>query len=62
MQANYGSIQDLRICGVPIGPLWLKEHSIEPIELSKDGSIIIIVGTDCLLLPNQCEVSHALNS
>jgi D-aminopeptidase len=62
VQANYGAIQDLHICGIPIGLLWLKEHPAPSIELQKDGSIIIIVGTDCPLLPNQCDVVSPLVS
>ena len=55
VQANYGHPKDLRICGVPVGKLWLKDHPNQDIAV-KDGSIIVIVGTDVPLLPKQCEV------
>jgi hypothetical protein len=56
VQANYGGQEELHICSVPVGKLWVRHHGPRPPPVNKDGSIIIIVGTDCPLLPNQCEV------
>jgi D-aminopeptidase len=56
VQANYGWRRHLRIDGVPVGdeiPL-----SVVPsprMAPPADGSIIVIVGTDAPLLPNQCK-------
>jgi L-aminopeptidase/D-esterase-like protein len=55
VQCNYGSRQNLRIAGVPVGremegfrPEW---HFPSPSE--GDGSIIVVVATDAPLLPHQ---------
>lgn len=51
VQANFGTLPDLMIAGVPVG----KEITdLEPIEKpQQDGSIIIIVGTDAPLSSSQ---------
>ncbi|KAL6792149.1 DmpA/ArgJ-like protein [Trichoderma sp. SZMC 28012] len=62
VQANYGSPDNLRIGGVPVGQI-LKEQGettaeqLKPGEKEprKDGSIIVIVGTDAPLLPVQLQ-------
>ncbi|KAL7952925.1 DmpA/ArgJ-like protein [Trichoderma compactum] len=62
VQANYGSPYNLRIGGVPVGQI-LKEQGqtaaeqLKPGEKEprKDGSIIVIVGTDAPLLPVQLQ-------
>ncbi len=57
VQANYGQRHDLRIDGVPIG------RHIDDVEVplarteppdAREGSIIVIVGTDAPLIPVQC--------
>lgn len=53
VQANYGSMENLHIAGVPVGRI-LKEQSTADItpearEPRKDGSIIIVIGTDAPL-------------
>ncbi len=55
VQANYGSREDLRLDGVPVG----REIPLSAIpsgwdEAPGEGSIIIILGTDAPLLPFQC--------
>ncbi|MEZ4864578.1 MAG: P1 family peptidase [Caldilineaceae bacterium] len=56
VQANYGSREDLRVDGVPVGRLISQELAPLPRgKQSKDGSIIIIVATDAPLLPFQCK-------
>ena len=60
VQANYGSAENLSIGGIPVGSI-LKEQSeaasakSEFSEPRKDGSIIIVVGTDVPLLPVQLQ-------
>lgn len=62
VQANYGSANNLHIGGVPVGQI-LKEQgqqTAEQLKLGekeprKDGSIIVIVGTDAPLLPVQLQ-------
>jgi len=49
VQANYGSRQQLRIAGVPVGRE-ITEHSLQGRD---GGSIIIVVATDAPLLPHQ---------
>jgi D-aminopeptidase len=56
VQANYGSREDLRVDGVPIGKLI--GESVVPSawdEAPGGGSIIIIIATDAPLLPVQCK-------
>jgi len=55
VQANYGSREDLLVCGVPVGrefPDLMPENPDLP-HLPKEGSIIIVVATDAPLLPHQ---------
>ncbi|UKZ77061.1 hypothetical protein TrVFT333_004778 [Trichoderma virens FT-333] len=62
VQANYGSPDNLRIGGVPVGQI-LKEQGQQATEQlkpgekepRKDGSIIVVVGTDAPLLPVQLQ-------
>ncbi|MEZ4622330.1 MAG: P1 family peptidase [Caldilineaceae bacterium] len=61
VQANYGSREDLRLDGIPVGRLIDRQKTPAPRDEllaekeSKDGSIIIIVATDAPLLPFQCK-------
>ncbi|KAL7935114.1 DmpA/ArgJ-like protein [Trichoderma chlorosporum] len=62
VQANYGSRDNLCIGGVPVGQI-LKEQGQQAAEQlkpgekepRKDGSIIVVVGTDAPLLPVQLQ-------
>jgi D-aminopeptidase len=61
VQANYGTREDLRLDGIPVGRLIDRQRSPTPRDAisgekqDKDGSIIIIVATDAPLLPFQCK-------
>ena len=57
VQANYGDRALLRVDGVPIGQLIPDAHTPVPFKKVEgpSSSIIIIVGTDAPLLPNQCD-------
>jgi D-aminopeptidase len=52
VQTNYGAREDLMILGVPLG-LELPDHLPQRGPADRDGSIIIVVGTDAPLLPHQ---------
>ncbi|KAL7791497.1 peptidase family S58 domain-containing protein [Trichoderma ceciliae] len=62
VQANYGTLDNLCIGGVPVGQI-LKEQGQQAAEQlkqgekepRKDGSIIVVVGTDAPLLPIQLQ-------
>ena len=49
VQANFGSRDQLRIAGVPVG----REIGEQPAHPNEEGSIIITVATDAPLLPHQ---------
>lgn len=49
VQSNFGSREQLRIAGVPIG----QEMPLRPARPAEQGSIIIIVATDAPLMPHQ---------
>jgi D-aminopeptidase len=55
VQCNYGSRQNLRIAGVPVGrEIRPDEPSASQLaEISERGSIIVVVATDAPLLPHQ---------
>ena len=52
VQANFGAREDLMLLGVPVG-LDLSENLPQRGTAERDGSIIIVVGTDAPLLPHQ---------
>ncbi len=60
VQANHGAREDLRVDGVPVGRLLDQEKYptpfVEPDTEPDTGgsSIIIVIGTDAPLLPDQC--------
>jgi D-aminopeptidase len=60
VQANHGAREDLRVDGVPVGRLIDRKKYPTPFEEpdSEPGtggsSIIVIIGTDAPLLPDQC--------
>lgn len=55
VQANYGRRGDLRIAGVPVGKELSELMPVFPQlqEKRRDGSLIVVVGTDAPLLPHQ---------
>lgn len=66
VQANYGRMQHLHMCGIPVGRVLAadaeknaaqaaKKAEYDAAKDSKDGSIIIILATDAPLHPTQLE-------
>lgn len=64
VQANYGSLENLRIGGVPVGRIMKQQRAEEASQSSdktttdkarKDGSIIVIIATDVPLMPIQLQ-------
>jgi len=55
VQCNFGSRQNLRIAGIPVGREVPSEdpYAYQPSEISERGSIIIVVATDAPLIPTQ---------
>jgi L-aminopeptidase/D-esterase-like protein len=55
VQCNYGSRQNLRIAGIPVGREISSEdpYAYQPSEISERGSIIVVVATDAPLLSHQ---------
>ena len=55
VQCNYGSRQNLRIAGIPVGREISSEdpYAYQPSEISERGSIIIVVATDAPLVATQ---------
>jgi D-aminopeptidase len=61
VQANHGSRADFRVDGVPVGRLLDRKRTPTPFDSldtepgTGGSSIIVIIGTDAPLLPDQCE-------
>jgi len=53
VQSNFGSRQDLTILGVPVGRHWPENAVMREISRHETGSIIVIIGSDIPMLPNQ---------
>src|SRR5262249_11747680 len=55
VQCNYGSRQNLRIAGIPVGREIPSEdpYAFVPSDIADRGSIIVVVATDAPLLPHQ---------
>jgi L-aminopeptidase/D-esterase-like protein len=53
VQANYGSREELRIAGVPVGKEIVDLMPTRGKERDEQGSIIVVVATDAPLLPHQ---------
>jgi D-aminopeptidase len=55
VQCNYGSRQNFRVAGVPVGREINSEdpYAYQPSPISEQGSIIIVVATNAPLLPTQ---------
>ena len=54
-QANFGSRDELTICGVPVGLTLTDDLPHSPTRPPGGGSVIVVVATDAPLLPGQCE-------
>jgi D-aminopeptidase len=55
VQCNYGSRQNLRVAGIPVGREISSEdpYAYQPSEISERGSIIIVIATDAPLVSHQ---------
>jgi D-aminopeptidase len=53
VQSNFGSRHNLMVRGVPVGKEWPEDAPLSEAEVQEQGSIIVIIGTDIPLLPNQ---------
>ncbi len=55
VQCNYGSRQNLRIAGIPVGREISSEepYAYQPSEISERGSIIVVIATDAPLVSHQ---------
>ena len=55
VQCNYGSRQNFRVAGIPVGREIGSEdpYAFAPDDITERGSIIVIVATDAPLLPHQ---------
>jgi D-aminopeptidase len=55
VQCNYGTRQNLRIAGIPVGREIESEdpYAFVPAGLAERGSIIVVVGTNAPLMPHQ---------
>jgi L-aminopeptidase/D-esterase-like protein len=55
VQCNYGSRQNFRVAGIPVGREIPSEdpYAFVPGDITERGSIIVVVATDAPLLPHQ---------
>lgn len=53
VQSNFGSRPNLMVRGVPVGREWPEDAPLSQNRMHETGSIIVIIGTDIPLLPNQ---------
>ncbi|HEY1471205.1 MAG TPA: P1 family peptidase [Candidatus Acidoferrum sp.] len=55
VQCNYGSRQNFRVAGIPVGREIKSEdpYAYQPSAISEQGSIIIVIATNAPLLPTQ---------
>jgi D-aminopeptidase len=55
VQCNYGSRQNFRVAGIPVGREIKSEdpYAYQPSPISEQGSIIIVIATNAPLLPTQ---------
>ncbi|GAA3867960.1 P1 family peptidase [Saccharothrix violaceirubra] len=57
LQANFGSREELTVCGVPLGEALADDNPMADGDWSVPpgaGSVIVVVATDAPLLPGQC--------
>jgi D-aminopeptidase len=55
VQSNFGSRHNLMVRGVPVGKEWPDDAPLSESDVQEQGSIIVIIGTDIPLLPNQLQ-------
>lgn len=55
VQSNFGSRRNLMVRGVPVGKEWPDDAPLSQRNAQEQGSIIVIIGTDIPLLPNQLQ-------
>jgi L-aminopeptidase/D-esterase-like protein len=55
VQCNYGSRQNFRVAGIPVGREISSEdpYAYQPSDIAERGSIIIVIATDAPLVPHQ---------
>jgi D-aminopeptidase len=55
VQCNYGSRQNFRVAGIPVGREIPSEdpYAFAPDDITERGSIIVVIATDAPLLPHQ---------
>jgi D-aminopeptidase len=53
VQSNFGTRQDFTVLGVPVGKHWPENAVVSENRQKETGSIIVIIGTDMPMLPNQ---------
>ena len=53
VQSNFGSRQHLTVRGVPVGQEWPDQAPLSDLQQGEMGSIVVIIGTDVPMLPNQ---------
>ena len=53
VQSNFGSRHQLMVRGVPVGREWPEDAPLSQMGAQEQGSIIVVIGTDIPLLPNQ---------
>jgi D-aminopeptidase len=59
VQCNYGDRRSMRIAGLPVGEELKGKYTPQrpPKDGARDGSIIVVMGTDAPLLPHQVEAT-----
>ncbi len=55
VQSNFGLRHQLMVRGVPVGQEWPQDAPLSQMHAREQGSIIVIIGTDIPLLPNQLQ-------
>jgi len=55
VQSNFGRREHLMVRGVPVGKEWPEDAPLSELEAPEQGSIIVVIGTDIPLLPNQLQ-------
>jgi D-aminopeptidase len=55
VQSNFGARRNLMVRGVPVGKEWPEDAPLSQSRRQEQGSIIVIIGTDIPLLPNQLQ-------
>jgi D-aminopeptidase len=53
VQSNFGALPDLTVAGVPVGREYMARRAAAAVQTDKEGSIIVVVGTDAPMLDRQ---------